>query len=88
MRGLALRYAGSGWFWAAFACPGSIILSGIVANFRDNWQLTAPEAWSCGLLFWFAKPKTVPAGESLYAMPRFCSAALAGMLLVIAIHSA
>ena len=56
-------HAISGWFWAAFACPASIILSGIVANFRDNRQLTAPEAWSCGLLFWFAKPKTVPAGN-------------------------
>jgi hypothetical protein len=41
------------WFWAAFACPASIILSGIVANFRDNRQLTYPEAWSCGLLYWF-----------------------------------
>jgi len=46
-----------------FACPASIILSGIVANFRDNRQLTAPEAWSCGLLFWFAKPKTAPASN-------------------------
>jgi hypothetical protein len=56
-------HAISGWFWAAFACPASIILSGIVANFRDNRQLTAPEAWSCGLLFWFAKPKTAPASN-------------------------
>jgi hypothetical protein len=45
------------WFWAAFACPASIILSGIVANFRDNRQLTTPEAWTCGLAFWLAKPK-------------------------------
>jgi len=40
------------WFWAAFACPASIILSGIVANFRDNRQLTTAEAWTCGLLYW------------------------------------
>jgi hypothetical protein len=44
------------WWWAAFACPASIILSGIVANFRDNRQLTYAEAWTCGLLYWFAKP--------------------------------
>ena len=56
-------HAISGWFWGLFACPASIILSGIVANFRDNRQLTAPEAWTCGLLFWFATPKTVPASN-------------------------
>jgi len=56
-------HAITGWFWGLFACPASIILSGIVANFRDNRQLTAPEAWSCGLLFWFAKPKTAPASN-------------------------
>jgi hypothetical protein len=39
------------WFWAAFACPASIILSGAVANFRDNRQLTYAEAWTCGLLY-------------------------------------
>ena len=44
------------WFWAAFACPASIILSGAVANFRDNRQLTYAEAWTCGLLYWFGKP--------------------------------
>jgi hypothetical protein len=45
-----------GWFWAAFACPASIILSGIVANFKDNRQLTTAEAWTCGLLYWFGVP--------------------------------
>jgi len=44
------------WFWAAFACPASIILSGIVANFRDNRQLTTAEAWTCGLLYWIPMP--------------------------------
>jgi hypothetical protein len=44
------------WFWAAFACPASIILSGIVANFKDNRQLTYAEAWTCGLLYWFGQP--------------------------------
>jgi hypothetical protein len=40
------------WLWVAMACPASIILSGAVANFRDNRQLTYQEAWSCGLLYW------------------------------------
>jgi hypothetical protein len=44
------------WFWAALACPASIILSGMVANFRDNRQLTTWEAWSCGLLYWIPQP--------------------------------
>jgi hypothetical protein len=44
------------WFWVAFACPASIIVSGTVANFRDNRQLTTWEAWTCGLAFWLAKP--------------------------------
>jgi hypothetical protein len=44
------------WFWAGFACPASIIMSGIVANFRDNRQLTYAEAWTCGLLYWFGLP--------------------------------
>ena len=56
-------HAITGWFWGLFACPASIILSGIVANFRDNRQLTAPEAWTCGLLFWFAKPSTARVGN-------------------------
>jgi hypothetical protein len=34
----------------------SIILSGIVANFRDNRQLTTAEAWTCGLLYWIPMP--------------------------------
>jgi hypothetical protein len=43
--------------WAIFACAGGIIASALVANYRDNRQLTTPEAWTCGVLFWFAKPK-------------------------------
>jgi hypothetical protein len=44
------------WWWAAFACPASIILSGFFANFRDNRQLTTAEAWTCGLLYWIPMP--------------------------------
>lgn len=43
--------------WPIFACVGGIITSALVANARDHRELTAPEAWSCGVLFWFAQPK-------------------------------
>jgi hypothetical protein len=32
------------------------VLSALVADFRDNRQLTAPEAWTCGLLYWIPMP--------------------------------
>jgi hypothetical protein len=48
------------WLWVAFACPASIILSGLVANFKDHRQLTYWEAWTCGLLYWFGKPPMQP----------------------------
>ena len=44
--------------WALMACPASIILSGIVADFKDNRQLTYWEAVTCGLLYWI--PMAVP----------------------------
>ena len=44
------------WWWASFACPASIVLSSLVADFRDNRQLTTPEAWTCGLLYWIPMP--------------------------------
>jgi hypothetical protein len=43
--------------WPIFACAGGVITSALVANFRDNRELTADEAWSCGLLFWFSPPR-------------------------------
>jgi hypothetical protein len=42
--------------WPIFACAGGIITAALVANARDNRELTAPEAWSCGVLFWFNPP--------------------------------
>jgi hypothetical protein len=44
------------WWWVAFACPASIVGSALVADVAYNRQLTAPEAWSCGLLFWVPMP--------------------------------
>jgi hypothetical protein len=54
------------WWWAGFACPASVVLSlsAVVADFRDNRQLTAPEAWTCGLLHWVPMPvQPKPAGH-------------------------
>jgi hypothetical protein len=43
--------------WSVIGCAGGIVLSAFAANYRDNRELTAPEAWTCGLLFWFSQPK-------------------------------
>ncbi len=50
--------AGSGP-WLIFGCAGGIILAALAANARDNRELTAEEAWTCGTLFWFAQPRVV-----------------------------
>ena len=50
-------FGGTSFPWPIFACAGGIITSALVANYRDNRELTAPEAWSCGTLFWFTPPK-------------------------------
>lgn len=42
-----------------FVCVGGIIVAAIVANARDNRELTAEEALTCGTLFWLAQPKVV-----------------------------
>ena len=47
----------TGWVWGIFGCSSGIILAAMVANFQQNRQLTAQEAWTCGLLFWFNPPK-------------------------------
>jgi len=43
--------------WLIIGCAGGIILAALAANARDHRELTAPEAWSCGMLFWFSPPK-------------------------------
>lgn len=44
------------WWWAGFACPASVVVSAIAADFLSNRPLTAPEAWTCGLLYWIPMP--------------------------------
>ena len=42
--------------WIFIGCAGGIILSAFHANYRDNRELTQPEAWTCGLLYWLSTP--------------------------------
>lgn len=53
----------SAWPWVVIGCAGSIVLSALVANFRDNRQLTTAEAWTCGLLYWIPMPYQATAGH-------------------------
>ena len=53
--------------WALMACPALIVASGVVANFKDNRQLTYWEAVTCGLLYWF--PFLVPV-QTVATKPR------------------
>jgi hypothetical protein len=46
-----------GWMWGVFGCSGGIIFSAMAANWQQNRQLTASEAATCGILFWFNPPK-------------------------------
>ncbi len=43
-------------FWVVGGCAAGIIAAAAVASSRDHRELTAPEAWTCGLLFWFEPP--------------------------------
>jgi hypothetical protein len=47
--------------WVPFAvmgCAAGIIFAAMAANSRDNRELVAPEAWTCGLLFLFSEPRS------------------------------
>jgi hypothetical protein len=58
--------SGAGATWIPFTvmgCASGIILAAMVANSRDNRELIAPEAWTCGLLFWFAQPRANARGR-------------------------
>lgn len=58
--------SGAGATWIPFTvmgCASGIILAAMVANSRDNRELMAPEAWTCGLMFWFAQPRANARGR-------------------------
>ncbi len=48
------------WPWVVIGCAGSIVVSALAADFWQNRQLTTPEAWTCGLLYWW-NPWAYPA---------------------------
>jgi hypothetical protein len=39
--------------WWMFVCPGGVVTAAVVKNWKRNKQLTTPEAWSCGFLYWW-----------------------------------
>jgi hypothetical protein len=43
--------------WIVIGCAGGVILAALAANYRDGRELTAQEAWSCGLLFLASQPR-------------------------------
>jgi hypothetical protein len=47
------HFGAAGGPWPIFICTGGVIFSALAANATQNRELTAPEAWSCGLLYWF-----------------------------------
>lgn len=42
--------------WIVIGCAGGVVLAALAANYRDNRELTAEEAWSCGALFLVSTP--------------------------------
>jgi hypothetical protein len=40
-------------FWIIFGCVGSVVFTAIVKNAQQRQQLTALEAQTCGLAYWF-----------------------------------
>jgi hypothetical protein len=45
--------------WSVIGCAGGVVLAALAANARDHRELTADEAWSCGLLFLFSQPRNL-----------------------------
>jgi predicted cobalt transporter CbtA len=39
--------------WWIIICPADIVAAGVVKNWRRKKELTAPEAWTCGFLYWW-----------------------------------
>jgi hypothetical protein len=39
--------------WWIFVCPGGIVTAAVVKNWKRHKELTTPEAWTCGFLYWW-----------------------------------
>jgi hypothetical protein len=62
---------GGAWVvWSIFGCSSGIILAAMVANWRNNRQLSGTEAATCGALYWFSPTKPNSSFDSLIAGSR------------------
>jgi hypothetical protein len=43
----------SGTAWWIMACPAGIVTAAMAKNWKRHKELNAPEAWTCGLLYWW-----------------------------------
>jgi hypothetical protein len=55
------------WPWVVIGCAGSIVLSALAANFWQHRELTKPEAWTCGLLYWVQPYQANPGNGAVRA---------------------
>jgi hypothetical protein len=39
--------------WWIFVCPGGIVTAAMAKNWKRHKELSSPEAWTCGLLYWW-----------------------------------
>jgi hypothetical protein len=39
--------------WLMFVCPGGIVTAAVAKNAKRHRELTTPEAWTCGFLYWW-----------------------------------
>ena len=39
--------------WWIFICPGGIVSAAMVKNWKRHKELSTPEAWTCGFLYWW-----------------------------------
>ncbi len=39
--------------WWILACPAGVVTAAMVKNWKRHKELNAPEAWTCGLLYWW-----------------------------------
>jgi hypothetical protein len=43
----------NGTAWWILACPAGVVTAAMVKNWKRHKELNAPEAWTCGLLYWW-----------------------------------
>lgn len=39
--------------WWIMACPAGIVTAALAKSWKRHQELTAPEAWTCGLQYWW-----------------------------------